>query len=153
MQFVREDWQIQFMVVVIFLILFRARMILLFIVKLKILVLIKWSYMSPWLCKLVSPTFANKFWPLSPYSSAHVFLVFVLSSTPNHIPLKCRHLTVFSNWIGMIALHFAHTQWCSWVHMYFIFITAFAKCNSIHWDWGCEPCSIWDHLGAPNKLS
>ena len=90
-QSLRDHLQIQITPVVVRLTIFGAHMNILFIIKVKILVLIKWSYRSPqsrWLLSLeqlayILSTKCNLFW-------TYVFLLSVLRPTSNHIPLKYR---------------------------------------------------------------
>ena len=46
-QSMRDDCQLQIIYIEIFLVIFEARMIILFIIKVKIIELTKWSYRSP----------------------------------------------------------------------------------------------------------
>ena len=51
MQLVRDDYQIQIVTVVICFIIFKACMIVLLIIRVKIAVLIKWTYRLPQSCR------------------------------------------------------------------------------------------------------
>jgi hypothetical protein len=66
-------------------IIFGAHMNIAFIKKMKILELIEWSYRSSQLCWLLNLAWLTN---VDGLFKAHVFLVFVLRSTPNHTPLS-----------------------------------------------------------------
>ena len=84
---------------------------ILFIINVKILVLNKWSYRSPQLCKLLSLEWLSYFEHVNPISSIYIsFLVSVLGATPNHIPLKYRCLIKISYRIR----HVYHRPWKNW---------------------------------------
>ena len=89
MQLVRDNCQFQIVAVDICLIIFSAHMNI-FIIKVKILELIKWSYRWPQLCWLFSLEWLLKFWARSPISCKHMkpILVSVLRFIPNHRPFK-----------------------------------------------------------------
>ena len=72
-------------------------MYILFIVKVNILELIKWSYRSLAIMLTIEPKMVKIFWARSPISFKHVFLVLILTSTPNRTPPKDRWLTKKSN--------------------------------------------------------
>jgi hypothetical protein len=74
---------------------FGAHINICFIIKVKILMLIKWSYTSPPTKKKImlniEPRIVSIFWACSPIYLKHLsFVVSVLRSTPNHKSLKCR---------------------------------------------------------------
>jgi hypothetical protein len=71
-QLVRGDWNIQIKVVATILMIFGAHMNILFIIKAKSLVLIKWSHRSPPIKMTIRPRMVFIFWALSPVLLKHV---------------------------------------------------------------------------------
>ena len=106
-QLARDCSQFQIVSVAMSLIIYGAHMNVLFIIKVKLPELINSSYRSPQLCWLWSLEWlANvEYWVQSHLYTC--FIVFVLSSKPNHTTLKYRFLIKKSN-----RVRFAHLNIC-----------------------------------------
>ena len=86
-----DGYQIQIGAVAVFITSFGAHVNILFIIEVKILVLIKWSYKFLHLCKLLSLEWVSyrilRMWSNDLFQT-HYFLVSILEVTPNHVLLK-----------------------------------------------------------------
>jgi hypothetical protein len=95
--------------------------------RVKVLVLIKWSYRSPELWWLLNPKWLACSEHMLQSCSTHVFLVPIFRSTPNHVPLICRcpyycvccikqegvidHIHIFETRIIVLDLHQTNSEW------------------------------------------
>lgn len=79
------------MTIAIYLILFEARLCFLCIIKVKIVVLVKWSFRSFQLRWVLNLEWLHMLRTKSNFFEKHVFLKFVLRSTRNYIPLNHRY--------------------------------------------------------------
>jgi hypothetical protein len=85
-------------------------MSILFIVKIRILFPIQWSYMSSQLCWLLSLEGLAKIGHVLQFLLTHVLLMSILRSTHSHTPLKYRCLLKICSWIRPAYLNVSHFQ-------------------------------------------
>ena len=93
-----NGWQIQIKGASTCLIISGAHIKYLSIIKVKILVFLKWSYKFPRNMLTIEPRMVIMFWACSPIYAIHMssffpFFIYVLGTTPNHIPFKYRCLS------------------------------------------------------------
>ena len=120
----QNDYQFQIVSATICLTILRAYMNILFIIKMKFLKLIKWSYTSPPppMTLSVEPRMVNKFWACNPIASKHLSFFGCVFIDPHltHTPLKYRcpikksdHKKAHMPWV------IARTSWVgSWPYKY-----------------------------------
>ena len=91
MQLVQDDWEIQIVLIAIWLIIFGAHMIILFNIRVMMLMFVnKWSYMLLKSCSLLNLESLAYLEDIYSPIPTHALLVFVLRSTSNDILIKCR---------------------------------------------------------------
>ena len=107
-------------------------MTILFIIKVKILMFIEWSF-SPLPLPIILTIGSKRvtiIWACNPISCEDMsLLVSILGATPNHIPLKWKCPNKKNNWIHVVYLTLNEYKWyCKHFHHYrhiFLSITMF----------------------------
>ena len=101
----QDGYQIQIEATTTFLIIFGYCKIILIIIKVRILVLDKWSYITPQIMSTTDLRMLIKFWV---FSQIQCFLALGFRDTLNRKPLKYRCLIEISNWTRHTYLIWLH---------------------------------------------